>query len=190
MIIENGVNLKYTKSTTTVITYDTGITDYQNIDNLYRGQSLREKVVCKFDTAYLLCRYFKPETISKYRPVLMMIAKGQITDANQFSTVIRDFIEKDEVFAKQITSIFHSCPEEQNFGHYIEQCFADVFKNVEADYRNFFRGKPPVVICVSDGYLYFSFEDVITGPVLPDQVQCEVLSYAKNWRGDFRFIEN
>ena len=118
-----------------------------------------------------------------------MIAKGKIEDPKQFSDVILQLINDDKVFAEEIVNLYHSCPEEQAFGYHIIRAIADVFKNVESDYRTFFRGRPEVVICISDGYLYFSFEDTDEGPLLRDKLECEVLSYAKNWRGKFRYFD-
>lgn len=189
MITEYNVPVKYTKCSTSVITYDTGLTDWDNIDALYRGAILRDKVVCKMDLAMLLSKYFSADTIKVYRPVLLMLAKGLVTDPIKFSNCIQDLIGKDEVFRNVIRDIFNSCPEDKSFGWHIIDVLADVFKNAESTYRSFFRGKPEVVICISDGYLYFSVEDALREPMLIDRLDCEVLSYAKNWRGDFQFIE-
>lgn len=189
MINEFGVPVKYTKCTTTVTTYDTGLTDWDGIDSFYRGQSLRDKVVCRLDTALLLTRYFEEETVRTYRPVLMLIVKGLVTDPDRFSKCIKEFMELDSRFRSAVQTIYNSCPEEQSFGNYIIEVLADIFKNAESTYRSFFRGKPEVVICVSDGYLYFSVEDSLRVPTLPDNIDYEVLSYAKNWRGDFQFLE-
>lgn len=189
MMNDYDVPVKYTKCTTTVVTYDTGLTDWDGLDDIYKGSILRDKVVCKMDISMLLSRYFKEETIRKYRPVLLMIAKGLITDPVKFSNCIKEFIDIDEVFHDAIHDIFNSCPEEQSFGSYIIDVLADVFKNAESTYRSFFRGKPEVVICISDGYLYFSVEDVVREPMLIHKLDCEVLSYAKNWRGNFQYFE-
>lgn len=180
--------VKYTKSVIPVIHYDTGITDWDGIDDAYRYQSLRGKVVCRFDAAVFLSDYFTLETIKKYRPALMMLAKALVTDPQEFSDVIKDLLKMDEVFAVKIHDIFHSCPEDVSFGSHIIQTLADVFVNVESKYRTFFRNRPEVVICVSDGYLYYSFDDTSTEPLLPDKVDCEVLSNVKNWNGGFRYF--
>lgn len=180
-------SIKYTRESTRVTTYDTGLTDWDNLDQFYRGQSLRNKVVCKTDATIFLKELFSEDIIKKYRPVLMMIAKGQLVDANQFSAVIKDFIKMDPVFANKINYLFHGCPEDRSFGSYIIENIAGIITDTEARYRTFFRGNPEVVICVSDGWLYFSFEDSLSGPFLPDKIECEVLSYAKNWKGQYRF---
>lgn len=189
MFIENGVSIKYLKETTTVKTYDTGLTDWENLDTLYRGRSLRNKVVLRTDITKYLTKYFMIETITKYRPVFMMIANGTITDPEKFSTIINELVNTDEVFAKEIVHLFHSCPDDYAFGVHIIESIADIFKNVESTFRSFFRGKPEVVICVSDGWLYFSVEDNYYTPELPDNIECEVLSHAKNWRGNFKLPE-
>ncbi len=189
MVNDFDVPVKYTKLTTTVTTYDTGLTDWENIESIYRDQSLRDKVVCRLDVTMLLSRYFELDTIRAYRPVIMLIVKGLVTDPTKFSNCIKDFMKLDSKFRSSIQDIYNSCPEEQSFGSYIIDVLADVFKNAESTYRGFFRGKPEVVICVSDGYLYFSIEDSMRVPTLPDKIDCEVLSYAKNWRGEFQFLE-
>lgn len=189
MINEYNVPIKYTKCTTTVTNYDTGLTDWENLDEFYRDRILRDKVVCRLDAALFLTKYFEEETVRTYRPVLMMMAKGLVTDPVKFSNCVKDFMQCDKKFRSAIHDIFNSCPEEQSFGGYIIDVLADVFKNAESTYRGFFRGKPEVVICISNGYLYFSVEDINKKPLLPDKIDCEVLSYAKNWRGDFQFIE-
>lgn len=183
-------SIKYTREQTKVITYDTGLTDWENLDLYYRGQTLRNKVVVRADATIFLRELFSEEIIKKYRPVLMMIAKGLLTDANQFSAVIKDFIKMDEVFANKINYLFHGCPENISFGLYIIENIAGIITDTEARYRTFFRGNPEVVICISDGWLYFSFEDSLTGPTLPDEIECEVLSNAKNWKGQIRYWTN
>lgn len=180
-------NVKYTKDTTRVITYDTGVTDWDDLDSFYRGRSLRNKVVCKADITMFLKELFSEEIISKYRPVLMMIAKGQITDPKQFSDVVKDLIKMDDVFRNKINFLFHGCPEDVSFGQYIIQNIAGIITDTETRYRTFFRGNPEVVICISNGWLYFSVEDILRAPMLPDEISCEVLSYAKNWNGQFRY---
>lgn len=180
-------SVKYTKTTTSVTYYDTGICDWADLDEVYRYQSLRGKVVCKMDATYFLNAYFSEETIEKYRPVLLMIAKALVLDPTQFSDVIKDLLKMDPVFALKIHDIFHSCPEDRSFGWHIIQTLADVFINVESRYRTFFRNRPEVVICVSNGFLYYSFDDTGIGPLLPDKVNCEVLSNVKNWNGEFRY---
>lgn len=184
------LSVKYTREQAKVITYDTGIQDWENLDQYYQGQSLRNKVVCKTDITVFLNELFSEETIKKYRPVLMMIAKGLLTDPQQFSAVIKDFIKMDEVFADKINYLFHGCPEDISFGSYIIENIAGILKDTESRYRTFFRGNPEVVICTSDGWLYFSFEDSLSGPFLPDKIECEVLSYAKNWKGQYRYWTN
>lgn len=188
MVTEKDMPVKYTKYSVTITTYDTGIADWDNVELCYRGESLREKVVCRLDACKFLDKYFLPSTIEKYRPVLMMIMKGIVSDPNTLSKCIYDLIDIDEVFREQIVHMFHSCPEDTTFGVYIIKTLADTLINAEINYRNFFRGLPQTVICISDGYLYFSVEDKNNEALLPDKVECEVLSYAKNWRGVFKYL--
>lgn len=181
------VLIKYTKMTIPVYHYDTGIELWEGIDSCFRGQQLRGKVVCKLDATDLMTDYFTAETLKKFRPVILMIAKGQVTDPTQFSNVIKEFIQMDETFANKIRDIYAGCPEDCSFGVHLIRTLASFFTNVESNYRTFFRGRPEVVICMSDGYLYYSFNDDETGPLLPDKVDCEVLSYVKNWNGEFHY---
>lgn len=189
MWIDHAVPVKYTKCKTATKNYDTGLVDYDNIESFYKGQCIRDKVICRLDATYYFRKYFTEETINKYRPALMMLATGQVLDPETLSNVINEFIDIDKEFAKAIVRLFHSCPEDCIFGIYIIQCLADVLINAEQDYRNFFRGKPQVVICLSDGYIYFSVSDVDMKHYLPCNLECEVISYGKNWKGDFICIE-
>ena len=179
--------VKYTKEEAAVIRYDTGFTEWENLDSYYKGRTLRNKVVCKFDAMLLLTDFFTQDIIKEYRDVFIAVAKGTITDPEFFSKVIKATIKADPVFANKITDLYYSCPEDVSFGSYIIMSLANRLSNIEADYRSFFRGSPEVVICMSNGYLYYSFEDSVEGPLLPDKVDCEVLSYAKNWTGNFRY---
>lgn len=185
----DSIVLKYTKTPVNVTSYDTGLSDWSNIDETYRGAILREKVVCKIDATNVLTQMFTQETVNKYKPVIMMIAKGQVTEPNTLSKCIQDFIEMDALFRTRIVQLFHSCPDEENFGWYVIQAIANLLLNVEAEYRSFFRGTSNVVICVSNGFLYFSIEDTYKEPVLPHKVEWEVLSRVKNWNGKFNFAE-
>lgn len=186
----NSITLKYTKIPVNVTSYDTGLSDWNNIDEVYRGSTLREKVVCKIDVTNVLTQMFLQETVDKYKPVIMMIAKGRVTDPCTLSKCIQDFIEMDCLFRTRIVQLFHSCPDEDNFGWYVIQAIANSLLNVEAEYRAFFRGTQNVVICVSNGYLYFSIEDIFSVPVLPYEVEWEVLSRVKNWNGKFNFARS
>lgn len=186
MVIDSQM-VKYTKTFVRVIYYDTGISDWEGIDNVYKGQLLRNKVVCKLDVSVFLKGYFSLDIIEKYRKELLLVAKAKVTDAELLSKVLLALLKEDTYFAEKINFLYHSCPVDISFGSYIIQKMADVFRDVEERYRTFFRGRPEVVICVSDGYLYFSFEDNSTGPLLPDNLKCEVLSYAKNWSGNIRY---
>lgn len=178
---------KYTNTDVAVNEYETGIKDWQCIDELYLNRKFRDKVICKIDATKFFNQYFSEDTIIKYRPVLMLIAKGCVRNPEQFSAVIKDFLEKDEVFATKINFIFHECPEDVSFGDYIIASLANILIETESRYRTFFRGRKEFVICMSDGWLYVSFDDDYTGPLFPDNVECEVLSYAKNWRGQIRY---
>lgn len=189
MKTEHGVTVKYTKLSTDINWYDSGLCTWVNLDNCYLGEACRDKVVCKFDAIKLLTRYFEPETLDAYRDVILMIANGEYTVPEQYSAIINALIQKDKTFEAEIVRIFHSCPEDECFGVYIVKVLAGALLSIEREYRSFFRGKPEVVICLSGGYLYFSFEDSYRGPVLPDKVECEVLSYVKNWRGNINFLE-
>lgn len=184
-------SVKYTKFTTIVNHHDTELMTWENLDNCYLNQSVRDKVVCKFDATYVLQHYFSKETVTKYREALMKIANAEevALDAKTFSDAITTWLEEDEVFRNNIRTIYYSCPDNSSFGWHIINTFADAIKSVEAKYRSFFRGRPEVVICISNGYLYFSIPDIDYKPVLPDKVECEVLSYAKNWRGEFEYSE-
>lgn len=186
MVVES-LRAKYTREELRVIYYDTGICDWSSIDEVYRGASIRDKVVCRFDVAQFLNVYFSEQVIKKYRPVLMMIAKAQVVDPNKLSGVLYDLLKMDEVFANKIHYLFHTCPEDISFGSHIIQKLADVFIDTEKRYKEFFTKRPEFVICVSDGWMYYSFNDTLDGPLLPDKVECEVLSYAKNWNGNFRY---
>lgn len=189
MEIKYNVPVKYTKRLVDVIVYDTGISDWQDIEECYRGAILRDKVVCRIDATYVLYSYFKKETIEKYRPVFMYIIKGLSTDAEKFSACIKDLMNEDETFRSRIRDIYNSCPEDCSFGWHIINTLANAVLSVEAAYRSFFRGKPEVVVCLSDGYLYFSVEDSDRITTLPCEVNCEVISHAKNWRGTIQFHE-
>lgn len=184
------VPVKYTPYTTEVTTYETGITDWKDIELAYRNRELRNKVVCRIDVLQKLSVYFMPETINEFRAVFLYVMKGLCRDPEMFSTFVKEMLNRDERFRRTIHDIYNGCPEEISFGEHLINAFANVIMNAEAMYRSFFRGKSQVVICTSDGYLYFStVDDAGEKLVLPEKVDCEVLSYAKNWRGDIYFIE-
>jgi len=180
--------VKYLKCTVPAISYDTGIVDYQNLDSYFRGVYIRDKVILRVNLSTFFEEFFTKETISKYWVGILMIAKGLCTDPNQLSKVINDLIDKDDVFREKIRYIYLSCPDDVSFGQHIMNTLASVIVKVENEYRSFFRGKPSVVICTSDGYLYFSIEDKDTEPLLPYKVDCEVLSNVKSWRGKFTWL--
>lgn len=189
-MIMDSQRVKYTKTDIQVITYDTGLSDWHGIENVYAGASLRDKVVARVDMTQFLTEFFSVETVTKYRPVLMMIAKAQIMDPNKLSAVILDLLRMDKVFANKIHYLFHSCPEDISFGVHIIQKLADTLLGVQARYRSFFTGRQEMIICNSDGWLYLSFNDSKEGPLLPDNVKCEVLSYAKSWDGNIRYFRS
>lgn len=180
--------LKYIRGSVLVTQYDTGWQEYNNIDDYYRGVTIRDKVIIKMDLSKFYEEYFDRETIQKYKQAIYMIAKGQVTDPNKLSKIIMELINNDKTFRSKITSLYYGCPDDISIGWHIMNTLASIPARVEEDFRSFFRGKPSVVICTSGGYLYFSIEDSDRVPVLPYEIDYEVLSNVKNWRGAFTWI--
>ena len=184
------VTLKYTKSNVSVDNYDTGLSLWNGIDEVYRDSNLREKVVVKMDIMDTLCKYFEKDTIKEYREVLLAVAEGRVTDPELLSKVITSLVEDDEIFPEKLNILFQSCPEDSSFGSYIIYSLASTIKSVENFYRTYFRGRAEVVVCLSHGYLYFSVPDENRDCLLPEEKECEVLSYAKSWKGTFKYEES
>ena len=187
MMIEER-SVKYTKDVIDVKVYDTGLQDWNGLDNLYANKFFRNKVICRFDVVRYLDKYFEEETIRNHRTELLILAKMIVTDPVIYSNAIMEFIRQDAKFRQSIISLYNSCPEDEIFGYYLSKCFADVIKGVEDYFRMYFRGEKEVVICISNGYLYFSVADEDYIPTLPSKVECEVVSCAKAWSGSVKYV--
>lgn len=187
MMYEHNVKLKYTKTNISVCTYNTGIKDYINIDNIYRGSKLRDKVIYRVDGIRYLNKYFTDENITKYRAAFLSIIKDEITDPINLSEVIKKLLDIDNVFSEQIINIYHSCPEDNIFGKYLVQAMADCVLNAEKEYIKCFRESNTCVVGMENGYIYFAFDDNYYGPLVPSHINGEVVSYVKNWSGEFRY---
>lgn len=180
--------LKYANVYTDVFTNEYGLSSYSNIYQVYYGQSYRNRVVCRLDVVSTLQKYFSKAVLEKYRNVVYMIASKAITNVEQFSGCLLELCNIDKVFASQLTEMLYFKEDDKSFGDTIMQTLANEISLTENYFSSFFRGKPEFVICLSDGWLYFSVPDENRNVVLPYQVKTEVLSNAKNWKGSFTVI--
>lgn len=181
--------VKYLREETTVYVFDTRMESWVNIENMYRGVSIRDKVICRVDlTRYLTCM-FKDKTLDEYRNAIMNIITYKMSDVATVSAVLTILAGKDEVFANQLKEILVLCNEEDSFGNCILSAISDVIFNQVIKYTTFFRGEEEVVICCSDGFLYFSTPDDKHVLTLPCGAECEVISHAKNWSSIIEYKE-
>lgn len=173
---------KYSTTTTTVQTFDTGLQSWENIEQIY-SIPVRNRIICRFDMVNLLEKYFTKEHLENYRDVIYYIATGQMRDADILSQLLQAFLDEDTVFRKNISTIFNNCPLDSTFGEYIAIEFATVMLTYQQELTQSLVGRGEFVICNSDGYLYLSFPDV-SGYTLnfPYSEYFKELYNGKNWR--------
>lgn len=187
MAVVRTEKLKYTKASVEVYTFETGLSVWKDIEWYYRDESFRDKVICRIDTIPLLHDIFSREILEKYRTAIFFLASMQSHDPEQISGIIRQLADIDKLFASKITEYYYTCDMDVSFGEYIIQSIADAIRMQENRFRDFFRGKTESVICLSNGYLYICVPDGWDTIAMPEKVNCEVISNAKNWSGQITF---
>lgn len=180
--------LKYVSDIVEIHNYRTGLRDYIDIDDIYAETKMRNRVVAKIDLFEMMRDTFTAETVSEYRDVLLMIAEGEVEDAQLLSNALKELYLSDPAFKKKLKQLIDECPPDEIIGEYIEQALANRFIQLEQEYKSAFRNKDEVVVCVSHGYLYYSFSDDEEGPMLPFRVESEAVSNAKKWQGNIRYM--
>lgn len=178
--------LKYTHEDIEIITSATGLTTYNGVYDIYKGASLRNRVVCRADVVYVFNKFMSPDVAKMCRDALLRIASGDQSDPELFSSFMLTLAKEDKLFANSLNLMFGLCPTNVSFGGYIACTFANIINDEVEMYRRFFRGSDPMVVCYSDGYIYFSVVDENVIPELPVSIDVEMVSYAKNWRGNFK----
>ena len=108
--------VKYTKVETLVTTYDSGIESWNDIYNIFKGSSIRNKVICRLDLLDMLEDTFNEETRIKYRNAIMYLAKGLCTDPVTLSGAFKEFVECDQTFANKITSMYYTLGPQESIG--------------------------------------------------------------------------
>lgn len=186
MIVTNE-KLKYTKATIPVYTTSTGLEVWKDIDSYYRGNKFRDKVICRIDTIKMMKDMFTEEVRTKHRDAIFNIAAAQLTEAAELSKFLLLIAANDTVFASKLNEYYYTCDIGCSFGEYIVQSIADKMLYQETRFREFFRGKTQSVICLSKGYLYICVPDSPESFWMPENVEVEVLSYAKSWNGQIKW---
>lgn len=181
--------VKYTKEESLVTTYDSGLESWNDIYNILKGISVRNKVICRIDLLEMLEDTFNAETRIKYRNAIMYLANGLCKDANTLSEVLKDLVNIDDVFSSKITMLYHILEEHESLGNKFLNMLSGRLYSFEEYFRQLFRGGSEFVICISDGYLYFSIADADYEVGLPKDFKVEVLSYARYWKGNIKVIE-
>lgn len=180
--------IKYTKLETTVTTYENGLESWVGIANAFNDLSIRGKAVCRIDLLESFDDMFKEETRTEYRNAIMVLANGKCKDVNTISTVLKQLVELDPIFESKIINMYYGLRPDQSLGGVFLNELSSRIGYFDGFFRNFFRGKSEFVICVSDGYLYFSIEDINYELALPRLFKVEVLSNARNWKGNIKVI--
>lgn len=179
-----GEKLKYTKEVLNVYTLPTGLRVWDKIDSYYKDYQFRDKVICRIDVVKLLTDTFSKKTLEAYRNAIFNIASLGISDPEKLSNMIITLAKNDVVFASKLNEYYYTCDIDCSFGEYIITSLANKILYYEDFFRQSFRGMTQSVICLSAGYLYICLPDVSGKHWMPCNAEVEVLSYAKNWRGE------
>lgn len=185
MMIAYTEKLKYA-GITDVYEFGFGLKSYMNIYDIYNCSSVRDKVICRACMLDYLKDYFSESTLIEYGEVIFMLCTRQVEDVNTISNCLIELMEKDPIFENKLKEIYATMDKENiSFGDAILNSIAGVLSGKEDYFRSYFRHKKEFVICVSDGWLYFSVQDENKPIDFPKDIRVEVLSYAKNWTGEF-----
>lgn len=169
--------LKYLNIMIDVIHFESGLSTYPNIDQLYKTK-IKNKVICKIDLTTCLSDIFSNETMATYRDLIISMAQGT-ADRNIIPDILTALLETDKTFRSGINILFNECPPSMTFGDYISIGLARRIVNEKNYICESFVGKPEFVICESNGYLYISCPDESNYEL--QGFKYEVISYAKNW---------
>lgn len=180
MTYEN-VTLKYSSVMTTVITSSTGLTVYDNIEDIYHDTNIRNRVICRVDCVKLLTHFFTKETIEEHRDTIFNLACKVTEDAEVVSSVVTYLFENDNNFKEFLRELKVSDARDMSFGDKIITTLADSLKQISETIYSYFLSSNPFVLAFSNGYVYLSFKDEEGAIRVPNHIELEVVSYAKNW---------
>lgn len=180
--------IAYTRDYTEVYEYENGLAIWKDIDYYYDTE-VREKVIMRIDVMPYLTDIFSIGTITKYRSLIWNLAAKRNLNVNQISAALIEMVKTDSTFEVKLNEFYYTCDMGVSFGDYILSSIADAILAVEDRYRSFFRGINQKVICSSFGYLYIAVPDDYVKILLPEKVNYEVISYAKNGSCDVTFAE-
>lgn len=167
--------LKYTSTTINVIHFESGLSVYPGINEIY-ATKIKNKVIARVDLISALSDCFSIDLLTKYRDGIIKLAQGQL-NRDMIPDILTAFLEEDITFRYGINKLFNECPPDMTFGDYITVGLANRLIAMRDSIRETFTGRPEFLICESDGYAYISYPD--TEGFIFDEYPCEVISYAK-----------
>ena len=162
-----------------------GFNKINNFDNAFRGFKARDKVLCKSDLLASLIDVFEETTIKNYRGIISAIILGDVKDACTLSKMLIALYTDDSKFKEYINALFYLEKEETPFGTQIIRSLVQKVRDVESKWKMHFKKYGYKVFMSANGYLYYAVDDINRPISIPEQCDCEVLTYAKNWKGNF-----
>ena len=183
------ISVKYISYSLKGIEYSTGLYDVVDLDDIYACTRLRGRVVAKIDVLSLLTNVFTYEIVKEVREFLMLVLKGEVREPNSLSNFILELYKADDVFRKYLRDTINKLDcDEVIIDGIIREIVGEMSRQYE-EFDKYCTGINQYVICMSDGYMYYSFADSEFGPVLPfsEDIKSEVVSNVKNWKGNIRY---
>lgn len=160
----------------------TGVTHVNGLEEVFKGFKARDKVICRSDLLMGLQDVFELDMLTKYRTVIYSLIAGLITNTEQISGIITELYAKDTKFKYFVSNMFYMDVSEVPFGVQVLSTLKSKLDNVEYTWKEFFKSTRAKPFFTATGYLYYAVDDIEFTLCVPTACECEVLSYAKNWK--------
>lgn len=161
-----------------------GFKEIPGLDSLFNGFQARDKVLCKSDMLLSMSDLFTETTLSKYREIIYAVVTGRVQEATQLSSLLTALYVDDEKFKEYVATMYYLDESTVPFGIQIIQSLVSKVNDTEYKWKEHFKKTGSKVFVVANCCMYYAVDDVNTTVLLPANCKCEVLSNAKNWKGN------
>lgn len=185
---EEIIELPYLHRDAVRTTYVTGLSEVSGLSD-YVGVNIRNRVVCRVDIIAGMTDCFEAENLEKFRNLVFGILSGKICDSAKVSQIFTTLYLNDKTFRKLVGSVYY-------FGDLTSQSYyMAIMKELLASYRakegkldRHFANYSLKLLFYANGYAYIAVKDLEGSVCMLEGFKEEVISRAKVWESDFKFI--
>lgn len=159
-----------------------------NIYPKYRGRSIRNRVIVRFDIVSAMTAYFEQDTLDNYRDIVYGLISGILDEEDVIAGVFEELYLKDFKFRKLLgeSYYFDNSLEEASLYEVIILKLITAYNDLNERLANVSRELRYKYIAESEGWAYISVPDQSEVIYVPGDYKEEVVSIAKVWNGQIK----